>query len=180
MCFVAKLKSIIFHQNDGRFIYLLIDLLASLNLPKGFRPYFSSKIPSNHVSIDPDSILDNNRTYSTTFNTQVKNTNNNGHFKEESFLIKADSNTNSFRIDKFKSETDNMMDELSKNKLFNMNRDRSKSRSKSRSPEAPRRTFRDTRSKSKSPEVLRKSSLFSKERTPSPPIRRERSKTPDR
>ena len=128
-----------------------------------------------------DSILNNNRTYSTTLNTQVKaapspsngmnssnglkmNSSSNGlnmnsstnGLKEESFLIRTDqekTGLNSFRIEResskgyfgkessrssifSKEKETSMMDELSKNPLFNMNRDRSQSpRERSKSPE---------------------------------------------
>lgn len=131
-----------------------------------------------------DSLLNNNRTYSTTLNTQVKQPQ--GHsngFKEESFLIRdVQSSSGGFRLERSseskgyfgmesnsrsnslfmdKEQPGSMMDELSKNPLFN----------------------RDQRSKSPSPDKV--DSLFSKERSKSPiernlPIRRERSKTPDR
>ncbi len=102
-----------------------------------------------------DSLL--NRTYSTTLNTQVKSSNavTNG-FKEESFLIKPADNPslgNSFRLERepkayFGSKTSTssqnspMMDELSKNPLFNRDiRSRSKSpmaSSPEKSPIVPR------------------------------------------
>ena len=160
-----------------------------------------SIIEKESQSFDLNDSLNSSATYSTTLNTQVNKVANgsaNG-FKEESFTLK-DSGFSGFKLERSAEKTSqsgyfgstkegSMMDELSRNPLFNRP-DRSRSRSRSKSPSL----FESRKSplfERKSPALDKpsKSPLFSKDRNysiePEPvertlPIRRERSKTPDK
>ena len=152
-----------------------------------------SIIEKESQSFDLNDSLNSSATYSTTLNTQVNKVANgsaNG-FKEESFTLK-DSGFSGFKLERSaESKTSqsgyfgstkegSMMDELSRNPLFNRP-DRSRSRSRSKSPLFESRKSPALERKTSSSTSRPKSPLFSKdpvERTL--PIRRERSKTPDK